>query len=81
MCQHTITADNVEYFYGFDKSSQDFFLFRDIEGEGNELVGRSGERPGTHGHLLEAFEDYGIFELIPQEHITKIGLDLPCCHG
>jgi hypothetical protein len=81
MCQHTVTADNAEYFYGFDKISHEFFLFKDIDGEGSELVGGSGERPGTHGHLLEAFESLGIFDYVPSEHIAKIGLDLPCCHG
>jgi hypothetical protein len=81
MCQHAVAANNEEYFYGFDNISHEFFLFKDIEGEDNELVGGSGERPGTHGHLLEAFEAHNIFDLIPEAHITKIGLDLPCCHG
>ena len=39
MCQHAVAANNEEYFYGFDNISHEFFLFKDIEGEDNELVG------------------------------------------
>ena len=83
MCQHRLIAavdgQQQEFFYGFDKISEQYFLYSDPEDGGESLVGFDAENAGTNGHLLEAFDFLGIFEKIPATHITKIGLDLPCC--
>lgn len=84
MCQHRVTIknDNVEeeYFYGFDIFAEEFFLVKDFGGEEIVLVGSGGEAPGTHGHMLEAIYANSLESLVPASHITKIGLDLPCCN-
>lgn len=80
MCQHRVTVDKEEYFYGFDHVAGEYFMFKDFEDGESELVGYGGERPGTHGHMLEAIEEFNLTESIPARHITNIGLDLPCCN-
>lgn len=83
MCQHRVTSNNNntkdEYFYGFDRIAEEFFLIKDFGGEEVILVGYGGDEPGTHGHMLEAIYANSLENLLPYAHVTKIGLDLPCC--
>jgi hypothetical protein len=79
MCQHRVTNENTEYFYGFDNFLEEFFIIKDFEEDETILVGSGGEFPGTHGYMLDQIYTNSLEDLIPPEHLKKIGLDLPCC--
>lgn len=68
-----------EFFYGYDNPLQEYFLqkssFENDDMDIVELVGCMSNKIGNAANMLAAIQEYNV--QIPEEHRTKIMLDLP----
>lgn len=68
-----------EFSYGYDNPLQEYFLqkssFENDDMDIVELVGCMSNKIGNAANMLAAIQEYNV--QIPEEHRTKIMLDLP----
>ncbi len=77
MSQHFVETSDATYVYGYDYPLQEYFMYVETSEDVIPLVGMLASNGGTRSDMLQALDEAGITDLLPNEHIEALALDLP----